>query len=276
MAVTVKWCAVLGKNSQHDKNSCPPPAIPTFQGDDDVCQGGVNFLDVGVPVNPGTEDLGQHPGGLPPLLLSPPDVPENPEDHLPSSQLSEPEKTNKGYWLPLSWAAGLPDDSLQDTADGAESPERGDPDGESGLVASTESQQPVHGPLSHQQPAQVVPLQRQAGHHVQPEVHLGLAAGQTVDGRPDLNPQHQLHHPGEGGADQSDELDQWNLVSVLPDRELDAVTQVEQLLLLVFDLGQGQTFLGGFVLGEAREVAVVHEAALLVLTLQEEKLDLMS
>ena len=130
--------------------------------------------------------------------------------------------------------------------------------------------------MSHQQPAQVVPLQRQAGHHVQPEVHLTLRPAQAGDGRPDLNPQHQLHHPGEGGADQSDELDQWNLVSVLPHRELDAVAQVEQLLLLVFDLSQGQALLGSFVLGEAGEVAVVHEAALLVLTLQEEKLDLMS
>ena len=130
--------------------------------------------------------------------------------------------------------------------------------------------------MSHQQPAQVVPLQRQAGHHVQGEAHLGLGAAQTLDGRPDLDPQHELHHPGERGADQSDELDQWNLVSILPDRELDAVTEVQQLLLLVFDLSQGKTLLGGFVLGEAREVAVVHEAALLVLTLQEEKLDLMS
>ena len=62
----------------------PPPPSPTFQGDDDVCQGGVNFLDVGVAVDPRTEDLGQDPGSLPPLLLSPPDVPEDPEDGLPS------------------------------------------------------------------------------------------------------------------------------------------------------------------------------------------------
>ena len=41
-------------------------------------------------------------------------------------------KQKGGYWLSLqSGAAASPDDSLQDTADGAESPESGDPDVES-------------------------------------------------------------------------------------------------------------------------------------------------
>ena len=42
----------------------------------------------------------------------------------------------------------------------------------------------------------------------------------------------------------------------------------------MLDLGQGQALLWGRVLGVAGEVAVVHQAALLVLALQEEKLDL--
>ena len=44
----------------------------------------------------------------------------------------------------------------------------------------------------------------------------------------------------------------------------------------MLDLGQGKTFLCWCVSGVAGEVAVVHQAALLVLTFQKEKLDLMS
>ena len=134
--LTVKCgLCLLGKNPQHDTARwLKIVPTPTFQGDDDVCQGGVNFLDVGVAVDPGAEDLCQHPGGLSPLLLSPPDITEDPQHHLPSRQFSEPEAEAEGRLLAVSLqsgAAASPDDSLQDTADGAESPESGDPDVES-------------------------------------------------------------------------------------------------------------------------------------------------
>ena len=99
---------------------------------------------------------------------------------------------------------------------------------------------------------------------------------QTLDTGLDLDAEHELHTPGEGGADEGDELDQRNLLRVLPGGQFDRVTEVEQLLLLVLDLLELEAAVAGRVASVAGEVTVVHEAALLVLTLQEEKLDLMS
>ena len=170
-----------------------------------------------------------------------------------------------------------PDDALKHAADGAERAERGDSGLERGVTRVTQSQEAVHGAVTDQQPAQVVALEREAGHHTQTEAgHLGPGLPQTLDTGLDLDPEHQLHHPGEGGPDQGDELDQRHLLRVLPGGQLDAVAQVEQPLLLVLDLLQLETPLRGRVAGVAGEVAVVHGPALLVLTLQEEKLDLMS
>ena len=150
--------------------------------------------------------------------------------------------------------------------------------------------------MADQQPAQVVALEREAGHHTEAGLcqapcrsrgaifpcrsrgaffKTGLDT-ETLDTSLDLNPEHELHHPGEGGPDQGDELDERHLLRVLPGGELDAVTQVQQPLLLVLDLLKLEASLRGRVAGVAREVAVVHRAALLVLTLQEKKLDLMS
>ena len=124
----------------------------------------------------------------------------------------------------------------------------------------TQVEQRVHCPMLHQQTTQIVALQSQAGHHTQRHCHTfitgvvkdtgagvvedtGLVPGghKTVHTGLDLDTQHQLHHPGEGGADESDELDQRHLLRVLPHRELDAVAEVEQLLLLVLDLLQLET-----------------------------------
>ena len=148
--------------------------------------------------------------------------------------------------------------------------------------------------MADQQATQVVTLEREAGHHTE----TGLCQApcrsrgaifpcrsrgaifktdtETLDTSLDLNTEHELDHPGEGGPDQGDELDEGHLLCVLPGGELDAVTQVQQPLLLVFDLLELQAFLRRRVAGVAGEVAVVHGAALLVLTLEEKKLDLMS
>ena len=65
----------------------------TFQRDDDVRQAGVDVLGAGVPLDPGAEDLGQHPRRLPPLLLPPPDVRQGPDHHPAPLELAEPGET---------------------------------------------------------------------------------------------------------------------------------------------------------------------------------------
>ena len=83
-----------------------------------------------------------------------------------------------------------PDDPLQHTADGAERSQCGDPHVELGLVVGAEAEQPVHGPVPHQQPAEVVALQREARHDTQWEVDLRLRPGEAVHCGPDLDPEH--------------------------------------------------------------------------------------
>ena len=65
----------------------------TFQRDDDVGEAVVDVPGAGVPLNPGAEDLGQHPRRLPPLLLPPPDVRQGPHHQPPALQLPEPGDT---------------------------------------------------------------------------------------------------------------------------------------------------------------------------------------